>query len=81
MFCDYVRVAMQHATYKQLPDSGTYYGEISGLQGVWANASTREECEHELNEVLQEWIVFRIASHLDVPPIDGMELVIAREAA
>ena len=81
MFCEYVQRAMEQATYKILPESGAYYGEIPGFQGVWASAPTLEACRRELDEVLQEWILFRISSHLALPEIEGLELVFAKEAA
>ena len=42
------------AEYKKLKD-GTYFGEISGLRGVWANGKTLKKCKKELQEVLIEW--------------------------
>ena len=41
-FTEYVRAAMLRATFKPLED-GTVWGEIPGLQGLWANADTIEE--------------------------------------
>jgi hypothetical protein len=49
---NYIRSAMRRATYEILPD-GTYYGEIPGFQGVYANAPTLEECRETLQEVLE----------------------------
>jgi predicted RNase H-like HicB family nuclease len=56
MLTSYIRAAMRRATYEILSD-GSFYGEISGFQGVWANASTLEGCREELQEVLEGWIV------------------------
>lgn len=47
MLTDYVQAAMRRATYEIL-DDGTYYGEIPGFQGVYANAKTLEACREEL---------------------------------
>jgi predicted RNase H-like HicB family nuclease len=52
----YIAEAMARATYKILED-GTYFGEIPGLSGVWANESTLEECRRVLQEVLEEWLI------------------------
>jgi predicted RNase H-like HicB family nuclease len=57
MLTNYVRAAMNKAHYEILPDDGTFYGEIPGFDGVWANANTLEECRDELIEVLEEWIM------------------------
>lgn len=67
MFTDYLRAAMNKAQYEILPDDGTFYGEIPGFQGVFANADTLEDCREELAEVLEEWILLRVAKQLSLP--------------
>ena len=67
---NYVRFAMQQARYEILADDGTYYAEIPGFRGVYANAPTFEACRKELEEVLEEWILLRVAKHLSLPAID-----------
>ena len=52
---EYIRAAVHGATYEVLPD-GTYYGEIPGFQGVYANADSLEECQADLCEILEDWI-------------------------
>jgi len=59
MLTAYINEAMARARYKILED-GTYFGEIPGLQGVWANAPTLEECRRELQEVLESWLILKI---------------------
>jgi predicted RNase H-like HicB family nuclease len=80
MLTEYIRAAMRQAKYEILPDDGTYYGEIPGFQGVYANAKTLEECRGELEEVLQDWILFRVSKNLPLPIVEGIELRI-KEAA
>jgi len=41
MLTDYVRAAMSQAHYEILED-GTFYGEIPGFPGVFANADALE---------------------------------------
>ena len=72
-FTEYVRAAMLRATFKPLED-GTVWGEIPGLQGLWANADTIEECRAELQSVLEDWVLVGIALHHAIPPVDGIEL-------
>ena len=67
MLTDYMRAAMNEAQYEILPDDGTFYGEIPGFQGVFANADTLEDCREELAEVLEEWILLRVAKQLSLP--------------
>ena len=80
MLTSYIRAAMRQAKYEILSDDGTYYGEIPGFQGVYANAPTLEGCREELEEVLEEWILFRVSRGLPLPVVEGHELVI-REVA
>jgi predicted RNase H-like HicB family nuclease len=56
MLTGYIRAALRQAHYELLEDS-TFYGEIPGFQGVFANAETLEGCREQLREVLEEWIV------------------------
>ncbi|MCW5961224.1 MAG: hypothetical protein KIS76_13755 [Pyrinomonadaceae bacterium] len=80
MLTDYIKAALKKAHYEILEDDGTFYGEIPGFQGVWANAETLEQCRDELEEVLEEWLFFRISRNLDVPEINNIKLKIERVA-
>jgi predicted RNase H-like HicB family nuclease len=80
MLSNYIRAALHRAKYEILSDDGSFYGEIPGFDGVYANADTLEACREELAEVLEEWIFFRISRNLPLPVVDGIELVI-KEAA
>ena len=55
MLTAYINEAMARATYKILED-GSYFGEIPGLSGVWADEATLDECRRVLQEVLEEWL-------------------------
>lgn len=80
MLTRYLHAALHRAKYEILPDDGSYYGEIPGFEGVYANADTLEACREELAEVLEEWILFRLSRNLPLPVVDGIALQI-REAA
>ena len=54
--------------------------EIPGFEGVWADAVSLEDRRDELEEVLEEWLLFRLSRQLPVPILDGMDLVV-REVA
>jgi len=54
----------------------THFGEIPGFEGVYANADTLEECRDGLEEVLEEWGLFRISRNIPLPVVDGVELKI-----
>ncbi len=76
MLTEYIRAAMENAKYEILPDDNTFYGEIPGFDGVYANAGTLETCRNQLEEVLEEWLFFRIARNLPLPVVQGIELTI-----
>ncbi|MBN2498369.1 MAG: type II toxin-antitoxin system HicB family antitoxin [Deltaproteobacteria bacterium] len=76
MLLEYVQAAMRHAKYEIIEDDRRYYGEIPECKGVYAQAPTLEDCRDELQEVLEEWMLFRIHRNLSLPTIDGIELSI-----
>ncbi len=80
MLMKYMEAALRHARYEILADDGSFYGEIAVCNGVYANASTLEECREQLAEVLEEWILFRVHRNLPLPVVDGIELTIKEVA-
>jgi predicted RNase H-like HicB family nuclease len=46
---------------------GTFYGEVPRLRGVLATGDTLEECRDQLAEVVEEWVLVRVAKRLPVP--------------
>jgi predicted RNase H-like HicB family nuclease len=73
MLLQYVEAAVRQAQYKQLEDK-SWFAEISGYPGVWANAATIEDCRTELIEVLEEWILLKTRAHEDIPVIEGLDI-------
>jgi len=59
MIINYCKKAVEKAQYKKLEDN-TWFAEIPGFQGVWANGKTVEEARKELFTVLEEWIVLKL---------------------
>ena len=59
MFNEYIAKKLRSARYKILKD-GSYFGEVKGVQGVWANAKNLEDCRQELKEVLEDWFLLKI---------------------
>lgn len=66
MITNFVEKKLRTAQYKLLKD-GTYFGEIPGLQGVWANEKNLEDCRHILGEVLEDWLLLRVRDGERVP--------------
>ena len=69
MLVEYINKQLQKASYELLEDR-TYYGEIPGLRGVWANAKKLEDCRQELQEVLEGWLILKLR---DGDPIPGLK--------
>ena len=71
MLTEYIRAAMRRATYEILSD-GTFYGEIAGFQGMYANAETLEACREQLQEVLEGWIVLGLRMGHSLPVVESI---------
>ena len=74
----YLNASVKKAHYKQLEDE-SWFAEIPGFEGVWANASTVEECRSELLEVLEEWLILKIRDGDEIPVVDAIEIKIKHE--
>ncbi len=82
MLTEYIHTAMRRATYEILAEDRTYFGRVPGFQGVWANADSLEACRDELQEALEDWMLFRLSRALQLPVIDALDLNIKqRESA
>ena len=66
MLTEYIVKQLKKARYELIED-GTYYGEINGLRGVWANAKTLESCRRELQSVLESWLLLKIQDRDHIP--------------
>jgi predicted RNase H-like HicB family nuclease len=80
MLFEYIQKALEKAQYKVLGD-GTWFAEIPGFEGVWANANNVEECRRDLQEVLEEWLVLKIRDRDPIPKIEGVEIRVKEVAA
>ena len=66
MLSEFILKKLKDARYKLLKD-GSYFGEIVGLGGVWANANNLEDCRRELQEVLEDWLLLKVRDRENVP--------------
>jgi predicted RNase H-like HicB family nuclease len=80
MLFEYIQKALKKAEYKIL-DNGTWFAEIPGFEGLWANTKTVEECRFELQEVLEEWLILKIRDRDPIPEIEGIEIKVKEVAA
>ena len=72
----YIEKALERAEYKRL-DDGTWFADIQGFTGVWANAPSVEACRKELLEVLEEWLLLKLRDQDPIPGVEGIEIKIA----
>ena len=73
MIRGYLERALERARYTQL-DDGSYCAEVRGLRGVIATGRTLERCRAALQEVVEEWILVRVARGLDIPALGGLKI-------
>ncbi len=71
---------MHQAQYEIVTDDDTFFGRIPTLDGVWANSPSLESCREELEEVLEDWLLFRVSERLPIPAIEGIELRVRKVA-
>jgi predicted RNase H-like HicB family nuclease len=74
MLAHYLDIAMEMAQYEILEEDGKYWGEIPGLQGVWARHQTLAGCQRELREALSDWVALRLRLGLEIPELAQMNL-------
>ena len=81
MIRDYIEAALQRAHYELIEDEEPFYGEVPKLQGVWATGKTLEECRQKLAEVVDGWVLIRLARGLDIPPLGQMRIMLPQDMA
>jgi predicted RNase H-like HicB family nuclease len=74
MIHEYIDNALRHAHYEIIKDEQPYYGEVPELQGVWATGKSLEECRQNLAEVVDGWVLIRLARGLPIPPIGQTQI-------
>jgi len=77
MIRQYLEAALGRARYDKLED-GTFYAEVPRLRGVIAVGQTLEECRNQLAEVVEEWVLVRVARGLSVPPLGKIEVKVSK---
>ena len=70
MLVEYIQAALEKAEYKKLED-GSWFAEIQGFEGVWANSKTVEGCRKELIEVVEEWLILKLRDGDPIPDVNG----------
>lgn len=73
MLTQYLQQALRHAKY-ELTEDGRFFGRISECQGLWAEATTLEECREELQSTLEDWLLLGLQLGHPLPVIEGVDL-------
>ena len=77
MIRDYLDAALDRARYTQLED-GSYAAEVRGLRGVIATGTTLEACRKNLESVVEEWVLVRVAKGLAIPALGSARIRIRK---
>lgn len=77
MLQKYIQNALNNSKYKLLDDE-TWFAEVPGFEGVWANSNTVENCRLELIEVLEEWLILKLKDGDYVPVVNGIDINIRK---
>jgi predicted RNase H-like HicB family nuclease len=81
MLVDYLTAAMERAHYEMIEDQEPFYGEILGLQGIWANGSSLEGCRRNLMMALEDWVFFSIYRGEEIPSMGAVSLELPCKSA
>ncbi len=79
MIYEYIEAALQHAHYELIDDEEPYYGEVPELQGVWATGKSLEERRQNLADVVDGWVLIRLARGLPIPPLGQVQIALPKE--
>lgn len=77
MITRYVTTALERAQYRIVGD-GTFAATVRGLRGVIATGATLEECRRQLAEVVEEWVIVRVARGLPIPSLGKVTVKVRR---
>lgn len=74
MLLEYIQTALERAHYELIEDQDPFYGNVPGLDGVWATGKTLEECRRNLSEAIEDWLLFSVARALPIPSLGNASI-------
>ena len=77
MISRYIEKALDLGRYELLED-GTFCATVPRLRGVIATGRSLEACRRELAEVVEEWVLVRVARGLSVPRLGGIRIRVSK---
>ena len=78
MITRYLDAALRRARYAPLVEDGSYCATVHGLRGVIATGATLEACRDQLADVIEEWILVRVARRLYVPALGRAKIEVRK---
>jgi predicted RNase H-like HicB family nuclease len=77
MTTKYIAKALERAVYEKI-EGEEYCATVRGLRGVIATGNSYEVCRSNLAEVVEEWLLVRVAQQLPVPKLGGVTIRVRR---
>lgn len=77
MIVKYIAKALERASFERLED-GSVCGTVRGLRGVIAIGANMRACPAQLAEIVEEWVLVRVAQGLSIPRLDGVTVRVRR---
>jgi predicted RNase H-like HicB family nuclease len=77
MLTKYIRAAMAKATYEILTEDdghNYFYGEIPPCRGVLATGESLTQCQEDLQDALEGWLILAFRLGHRIPIINGIDL-------
>ena len=81
MLLQYLQSALDLAHYELIDDEEPFYGEVKGLDGVWATGETLEKCRKNLKTAVEGWLSLGIAQGFLIPSLGNASLAIPTKIA
>lgn len=70
----WVEAASRRARFEKFSD-GTWYAEVPGATGAWANEATEDATDVALRKSLTGWVILKIEDRdRDIPSFGGIDL-------
>ena len=70
----YIALALRDARPREL-EPGSWYAELDAFPGVWADGPSPKDCLDTLAEVLQDWLLVKLAHRdPDIPVVGQIDL-------
>lgn len=73
MLLEYVEEAMERAVYEKFED-GSFGGRIPACPGVVATGKTLSQCQKNLQDILDGWLIVKLRHGDKIPLIRGINL-------